>query len=262
MTNEEYRKHEGISRSQLSKIAVTPMHFKYALDNPEDATPALAFGAACHKYVLERDSFDDEYAVAPAVDRRTKEGRSAWNEFIANAGHRDPVSQDDYDKIVDMREALKANRLASSFLYADGAKYEQSFFWTDAQTGEKVKCRPDCMTEVNGKKYIVDYKTTDSCQDGHFERDGKKYGYKLQAGMYREGVFQNTLDDYGFVFVAQEKKPPYASRVYVCSQEFINEGYDQYRELLGIYHHCKETGVWYGYEGITGEPTDLIGEGE
>ena len=129
--------------------------------------------------------------------------------------------------------------------------------WTDEQTGEAVKCRPDCLIEVNGRKYIVDYKTTDSCEDGHFERSCRKYGYKLQAGMYREGVFQNTLDDYGFVFVAQEKKAPYAVRVYVCSEEFICEGYDQYRELLGLYHHCKEHDNWYGYD-----MADLIGEGE
>lgn len=262
MTNEEYRNKEGISRSELFKINKSPLHFKYAQDHPEDSSPALVFGAAAHKFILEKDSFDDEYAVAPLVDRRTKAGKAEWEEFVSSIGNREAISQDDYDLIVDMREALTANKIASAFLYSEGAKYEQSFFWTDPVTGEKVKCRPDCMVEVNGKKYIVDYKTTASCEDGHFESSCRKYGYKLQAGMYREGVFQNTLDDYGFAFVAQEKNAPYAVRVYICSEEFINEGYDQYRKLLGIYHHCKETGEWYGYEDITGEPTDLVGEGE
>lgn len=262
MTNKEYREHEGISRSELQRIARSPLHFKYAKDHPEEKTPALMFGSAAHKYILEINDFDKEYAVAPTCDRRTKDGKAEYAEFIANLGDKEVVSPDDMTTIKEMRDAILANPAACKFLYGDSAKYEQSFFWVDQQTGEPVKCRPDCMTEVDGKKYIVDYKTTDSCQDGHFEASCRKYGYKLQAGMYREGVFQNTLDDYGFVFVAQEKKAPYAVRVYICSEEFIGEGYDQYRELLGIYHNCNQTGVWYGYEGITGEPTDLIGEGE
>lgn len=262
MTNEEYRKHEGISRSELFLIAKSPFHYKYAKGNPEEATAALIFGAAAHKYILEKDKFDDEFVIAPNVDRRTKAGKEEWAKFVADAGNREVISSDDFDKIKDMAEAIRQNDIAAKMIYADGAKYEQSFFWTDSQTGEAVKCRPDAMVEVGGNKLILDYKTTVSCADGQFERSVRKYGYKLQAGMYREGVFQNTLDDYGFVFIAQEKEAPYAVRVYICSPEFINEGYDQYRELLGIFHHCKETGVWYGYEGITGEPTDLVGEGE
>lgn len=262
MTNEGYRKHEGISRSELFRIAKSPMHYKYAKENPEETTVALLFGAAAHKYILEKDKFDDEFAVAPQVDRRTKAGKEEWARFVEESNGREVISVDDYEKIIEMSEAINKNETASKILYTDGAKYEQSFFWTDSQTGEAVKCRPDAIVEVDGEKYIIDYKTTTSCADGQFEKSVRKYGYKLQAGMYREGVFQNTLDDYGFIFIAQEKDAPYAVRVYVCTEEFINEGYDQYRELLGIYHYCKETGNWYGYEGITGEPTDLVGEGE
>ena len=262
MTNEQYRNHEGLSRSELFLIGKSPLHFKYAQDHPSDSSAALEFGAACHKFVLERDTFYDEYAIAPNVDRRTKAGKEEFAAFLQKAEGRSVVSQDDLDTIADMADAILQNPIASKFLYSEGAKYEQSFFWTDPLTGEKVKCRPDCMVEVDGKKYIVDYKTTKSCADGAFEKSCKLYGYKLQAGMYREGVFQCTLDDYGFAFVAQEKEPPYACRVYICTEDFIGEGYDQYRELLGIYHECKETGNWYGYEGITGDITDLTGEGD
>lgn len=80
--------------------------------------------------------------------------------------------------------------------------------------------------------------------------------------MYREGYFQNTFKDAGFVFVAQEKSAPYAVRVYMCSEEFINEGYNQFREAIGIYHACKVNNHFYGYEGPSGELSELIGEGE
>ena len=35
------------------------------------------------------------------------------------------------------------------------------------------------------RKFIVDYKTSDSCEDGHFERSCRQYGYKFgKTGMY------------------------------------------------------------------------------
>ena len=80
--------------------------------------------------------------------------------------------------------------------------------------------------------------------------------------MYREGVFQNTFEEYGFAFIAQEKKAPFAVRVYVCNEDFINEGYDQFRQALNTYHWCKEHGLWYGYEGAEGIISNLVGEGD
>ena len=67
--------------------------------------------------------------------------------------------------------------------------------------------------------------------------------------MYCEGYFQTFLEECGFAFVAQEKAAPYLVRVYLCDPEFIREGYDQYRTLLGMYHECKQTGNWFGYLG-------------
>lgn len=257
MTNEEYRKRKGISRSELFKLSKSPLHFKYAKEHPAESTPALIFGAAAHKFILEPETFYEEYAVAPIVDKRTKEGKAAYEEFCSDSEGKTVISSADFDTIVQMSNAIDDNPTARRFLTGE---CEQSFFWTDSETGESVKCRPDCLTEIDGKKYIVDYKTTDSCADGHFERNCKKYGYKLQAGMYREGMFQNTFDDYGFVFVAQEKSAPFAVRVYICSPAFIDEGYDEYRALLGLYHYCKVNDRWYGYEGIDNDVSILEGE--
>lgn len=262
MTNQEYRKHEGLSRSEL-KILLdqTPEHFLYAKNNPKEDTASLSFGRACHKYILEKSDFYNEFAVMPVVDRRTKEGKARYEAFLQSCGSKEVISIADLEDIQEMADRIDRDPFARLFLNEE-AKYEQSFFWTDSETGVKCKVRPDCITEVNGKKYIVDYKTTDSCADGHFERSVRKYGYKFQAGMYREGVFQNTFEDYGFVFIAQEKTAPYSVRVYICSEDFINEGYDQFREAVGKYAWCEENNCFYGYEGPQAEMSELLGEGD
>lgn len=260
MTNKEYRQTEGISRSELFTIlSKTPMHFLYEQTHPKEDTPALAFGRATHKAILEPETFSDEFVVAPKVDRRTKEGKETWNKFVEDNAGKEVITEEDFETLQDMKAVIDKDVHASTFL---NGIHEQSFFWTDSATGEKCKVRPDCITEVDGKKYLVDYKTTDSCTDGAFERSVRKYGYKFQSGMYREGYFQNTFEDVGFVFVAQEKTAPYAVRVYICSDEFLNEGYTQFREAIGIYHECKTTNHYWGYEGPDNEISELIGEEE
>lgn len=261
MTNQEYDTQDGIRRSDLFTILnQTPFHFKYAIEHKEEAeTLALLEGRAAHKEILEPDTFVDEFVCAPQCDRRTKEGKEIYARFLTESEGKEVLSPDSYQKIKDMAAAIRQNPIAMKFL---AGIHEKSFFWTDPDTGEKCKVKPDCIAEVDGKKYIVDYKTTDSCQDGHFERSVKKYGYKFQAGMYREGVFQNTFDDYGFAFVAQEKKAPYAVRVYICDEDFIQEGFEQFRTAISLYHWCKENDNWYGFEGPDGVTSELIGEGE
>jgi hypothetical protein len=260
MTNKEYRQTEGISRSELFTIlSTTPMHFLYEQTHPKEDTPALAFGRATHKAILEPETFSDEFVVAPKVVRRTKDGKETWNKFVEDNAGKEVITEEDFETLQDMKAVIEHDVHASAFL---NGIHEQSFFWTDSATGEKCKVRPDCITEVDGKKYLVDYKTTDSCADGAFERSVRKYGYKFQSGMYREGYFQNTFEDVGFVFVAQEKTAPYAVRVYICSDEFLNEGYTQFREAIGIYHECKTTNHYWGYEGPDNEISELIGEEE
>ena len=260
MTNKEYRKTPGISRSDLWLMNKSPLHFKYHIDHPEDdkPTPALIFGTAMHKMALEPDEFDKEYAVLPTgIDRRTKSGKEAFANFADKAYGKTVITEDLYKEILRMTEALKQNKDAWQMLVG---VHEESVFWVYQDTSLQCKIRPDVITVYDGKPYLVDYKTTDSCADGHFESACRKYGYKLQAGMYVEGMFQKEFREYGFAFVAQEKTPPYASRVYICSDDFINEGHDQFRTFLGTLKYCQLTGDWYGYEGPGHEPSILGGE--
>lgn len=255
MTNKEYRDHVGISKSSLSKISISPLHFKYHTDHPGGETPALIFGRAVHKYILEKEDFYNEVAVAPYVDKRTKQGKEDWQEFINSSAGKDVISPDDFDTIKAMSLVIDQNEYAKALLTGI---HEESFFWVDEMTGEPCKCRPDCLTEYDGEKLVVDYKTTTSCQDGSFERDARKYGYDLQAGMYTEGMFANTFEPHGFVFVAQEKTAPHAVRIYRCTPGYIEQGYDKFRELIGIYHDCKVNNSWYGYEGANNMETELL----
>ena len=253
MSTKNYDDIPAVRRSDLWQLKKSPLHYLYAVTHPSKSTVALEFGTAAHKYILEPEKFEGAYAIAPKVDRRTKAGNTEWTAFIDQLGDKEPITEEDYMKIREMDEAILANPTAKALLKT--GVHEIPFEWTDPETGELCKCRPDCLTEYNGEKYIVDYKTTTSCENGHFERACRSYGYKLQAAMYTEGVFADTLLQYRFAFVAQEKNPPYAVRVYFCDPGFVEEGLQQFRDLIELYHECKTTGNWPGYE-----DKELIGD--
>lgn len=248
-----YNDMRGIRRSDLWLMHKTPAHFKYNIEHRPEPTKALLFGIAAHAAILEPDKFAAEYAVAPNVDRRTKAGKEEYAAFLNANADATIISREDMDTILDMVNALYENKAAIDLL---NGRHEVPVTWTDPDTGELCKAKFDNITVLDGKPYIVDYKTTDSCEDGVFERSARKYGYKFQAGMYCEGYFQTFLEECGFAFVAQEKTAPYLVRVYLCDPEFIREGYDQYRMLLGMYHECKQTDTWPGYDAA-----ELMAEG-
>ena len=254
MNDTEYQNHEGIRRSDLFTIfSKTPLHFKYEIDHPREDTDALMFGRAAHMAVLEYDRFIETYVEAPICDRRTKEGKEIYNAFLSESEGKEFLTHDQMEMILAMREVIVNDEILSKFV---SGQTEVPIFWTDSETGEPCKIRPDVITEVDGIKYIVDYKTTDSCADGTFERSVRKYGYKFQAGMYREGAFQHDFNEYKFAFLAQEKSAPYATRLYICTDEFCDEGFDQFRYALNLYHECKATDNWYGYDS-----TELLEDG-
>ena len=246
MTEQEYRKHPAISRSELFKISESPEKFKYYQEHPEEPTPALVFGQLFHAMALQPETINDLFAFAPNVDRRTKEGKEAFAAFEAQAQNKTVVTADMYQQATEMCEALNRNEFVKKLL--KGEK-EKPFFWVDEMTGENCKCRTDVLTELGENLIIVDLKSTDNAETEAFMRSAIKYGYDLQSAMYSEGVKMNTGKEPLFVFIAIEKKPPYAINILQADKLLIRRGYDLFREYLGIYHDCKITDNWYGYLG-------------
>ena len=107
MTEQEYRQHPAVSRSELWNIHESPQKFNYYKEHPQEPTPALLFGQVFHKLALEPESFDQEFVVAPEVNRRTNAGKAAWAEFL-----------EDY-----------AEQTGRNAYYVDNNGYAVYYFW-------------------------------------------------------------------------------------------------------------------------------------
>jgi len=252
MTEKQYQQTKGVRRSELwllnPRNGGTPEKFLWFTTHPEEPSHAMMLGSVAHKFILEPDTFWDEFASAPCVDRRTKEGKSIWAEFMETLNHRTIVSADDMSVVEEMNDEFWRTPFVDALV--EGAEHERLFVWTDEMTGEECKVRVDSIRIMSdGTPLIVDYKTTNDASPDGFIRKALSLGYDFQAGMYCEGVEKVLGKAPRFVFIAQEKTAPYAVNIMEADPEFIQRGKDIFRELIGIYHECKTTDNWWGYLG-------------
>jgi exodeoxyribonuclease VIII len=245
ISNAEYRKKEGISASDLKKMVKSMAHWKYAKDHPEENdSEALQFGRAYHKLMLEPDDFDNEFAVSPKFDRRTKEGKASAEEFAKKAEGKEVINEETYQKLLEMQIALYNTPFVKMLI---NGEHEKSFFWTDKRTGIPCKCRPDSFGQIKEQYICVDLKTTNDAETDHFMRDAIKFGYDIQASHYCEGLENAYKKPFKFIFIAQEKVAPYLVNVLEADEYFMKSGKELRSKLLDDYKKAEETGIYEGY---------------
>jgi len=210
LSPDDYHADGALSKHRLDLVRRSLTHY---LNPPKFDSPALQFGRWAHSAVLEPDDFAKR---SVEVDVKTKAAK-AYKEAVASAPAGAYVmTTRDAQALSNLADATWAHPIAFDLLSPGnpGAMVEASMFWDDPLTGIRCKCRPDYVCD----EWIVDFKTCQSAELSDFERDAAKYRYHVQAAWYRRGVAQTIggegAKDRRFIFVAVEKKPPYACAVF------------------------------------------------
>lgn len=256
--NEVYHKGPGLSSTGVKKILRSPRHLVDPLIHPErydssDKSPALVFGSAVHKYLLEPDDFWNEYAVSPKVNRQRKEGKAIYKAFAELNEGKTLIGTEDLEKLKWMSESAHLPE-HSSFLNAITAKQiETSVYWNDRESGRLLKIRPDIMKRVTlnrvGTLVCVDLKTSIDASYVSFSKSIHNFGYDVSAAMYSEGLrlMYPGVEDVRFLFAVIEKTPPFACAVYSLDPMSIETGYRKYRYGVTLFNQCIESNCWESY---------------
>jgi exodeoxyribonuclease VIII len=244
LTNEEYHAHPAISRSALSLIKKSPLHYRTYIDRTEPAepTPAMRFGTAVHAAVLEPHLFDQQYTLAPDFSRATKAGKEAWAR--ATEQGKELLVHNEWEAIQGIRNSLYAHPAANQCLSAPGIN-EATYMAKDPQTGLQLKCRPDRLT-FSG--WCIDLKTTQDASAPEFARSIAKFDYHVQAAFYLHVIEAATgTRPKGFIFMAVEKTAPYAVHMLRLAEVSIQQGTREMISHLRTLHSCIESFTWPGY---------------
>jgi hypothetical protein len=239
--------HDTLSSSGARTLTTyTPEEFKAQLDEPPNPKPAYDMGHACHKMVLGEGA---QLVRVDARDWRTnaaKEKREkAW------ALGKAPLLKSQIELAQRMAGNVFEHRVAAKLLEAGAA--ELSGYWHDHATGVRLRFRPDWLPDVGaGRPIIVDYKTAASANPRRFIKSAADYGYHQQGAWYIDGLAEvSGAADAAFIFIVQQKDPPFLVSVCQLDAEAIELGRRQNRAAIELYAACRDANRWPGYEGIT-----------
>lgn len=229
----------SLSSSGARVLLDCPARFQYDREQHQPSTKAFELGHAAHKLVL---GVGPQLVRIDADEWRTK----AIKEDVAavrDAGGV-PLKPADWDRVHAMAAALRTNRWAAAALRPDIGLPEQTLVWRDAETD--VWCR--AMVDWLRVDAIVDYKTTISVATDAIARTVAAYGYHQQDAWYLDGAAALGHDPaMPFLFVFQEKDPPYFTRVVELDQDDLLRGRARNRRALALYRDCTVTGTWPAY---------------
>lgn len=241
MRAEDYHAVRAASSSRLKEILRSPAHLRWMDENGKTAT-ALAIGEAFHSLVLEPQKFEEEFAVAPDVDRRTKEGKAMWQHFADLNIGRVVISNDDWNMIRGMADAVNRHSTASDLL-GNRNDTELSMFWDRA--GIRCKARIDAIS--SSSKCIIDLKSTQDASRDAFARSIATYRYHLQAAWYIDAARRANFDVETIVFIAVEKAQPHGVACYTLEADAIDQGRIEADKALLMLANSELNGVWPGY---------------
>lgn len=220
MSNADYHaKHDYVSSSYLKVLMnSTPDRANHERATPKDSA-AMAFGTAVHAAILTPTEFASGYRVAPEFDKRTKEGKAGYADFIASC---DPattfMSSDDYEKILELQKNLAKQQNIASLLEACHMR-EVSVF--DAHSSPKLRCRLDSYDPNRGA--VIDLKTMRlPASEDNFRRALSVFGYGIQAAFYRNCCRGAGIEIKEFGFICMETLAPYEVRGFVLDEEMMD----------------------------------------
>jgi exodeoxyribonuclease VIII len=200
----------------------------------------MRFGAALHDALLLPNEFPMRYVEEPILDRRTKEGKIAFQEFQTEHVGKSILSPLDMARIRGMVESARKHRTAGALIEAGVS--ELSCFWDDEETLLPCKARPDLLIDST----IIDIKTTRDASHRAFQKSVASYRYHVQAAWYLDGVSKFQPAE-RFIIISIESEPPYATAIYELDHATIEAGRAAYRKDLEKLNQCKQVNKWPAY---------------
>lgn len=261
LSNEEYHgMKEILSKSTIDLFAKRPSVFKAHIDGrlKRKESDAMSLGTVTHTRILEPDTYADRYVVNVEGLRSNSKAYEAL--LAANPG-KDVISVKEHEDSQLMADAVmaKMDRIALAHggvnpFRLRGGVTEHSLFWTDADTGHRLRTRPDWMIfQKDGPSFIIDVKSTRDASPWGFDKSTETFRYDVSAAFYSDGfeaVFGKAPDAY--LLVCVESESPHDVCVRYATPEILTRGREAYKADLRAIKDCTATSVFPDY------PDDFI----
>lgn len=257
-----------LSYSTIKHMLQSPRHFAHNWHKPKEIKEEWSLGSAVDCLLLTPERYEEDFAVSPEFDNRSKKGVLAKCMFYFNLLDDEqkksyhlpslddavlkelretfPLLQADCKKTVISKEQeelakILVERLSSSAhvkrLINNTTAVQQRLEWKDKSTGLELVGYLDSRAEVDNRCIVWDLKTARSADTEKFIRQALDFGYHIQAGAYWTAeAMKGRISD--FYFVVIETEAPFAINVLRMDGNFMTFSKQKYREALDKIKYC------------------------
>jgi exodeoxyribonuclease VIII len=236
---------DAIGSSELDRLAISPLHYRWTMNAPREETDATALGTALHSMLLEPREFGMTHCCEPdpdelAPDARVPRATKAYKEAVTaltDVGMR-VMRTDAWRAVHAMKDSILAHRHARKLLER-APERELTLLWD--RDGRSCRGRADAL----GDSLLVDVKTTRSLKT--FSPFAiTNMGYYRQAGWYVDGLNRLGREIGHVFFIAIENTPPFDVGVFALDPGAVLAGQMECTRLLELLSECMATGTWPG----------------
>lgn len=251
MNEAEYRAHPAVNYSTLKHMRKSPLHYRHAVDNPEDSGNEYAMLRAVHALVLEPMTAHETIAVWDG--RRDKRDKAYCAFLDANAG-KDILNPTEHAQALAVSAAYSRNSTVQWLLSLPGTRCEQPHVWTHqcANLELALKGKPDILHYSAEHGLIVaDLKTCGDTDARLVASMARKYGWLLQLAHYTLLAFDlwqldPTTTPVHWLTITAEDKAPFDCTALSWDAGSIIAALQEHAALIAQLERCLLTNQWPG----------------
>lgn len=220
---------EYLSSSSIKEAIKSLAHFNHYRNTPSNYKSCFDFGNAFEIALLDYAhstlNFQNEVIVFD-VDQRPEQDKGItskinqdWKNSILK-GEKYVINKTGAESFETLQAMLQScARDAMIQRLIRNTEYQNSYFWTDPETGLKLKTRPD-LTKIN-RNVILDVKTARDASPTGFAKQAAQMEYPIQAVIQMRGLIETgqmpKIDAYYWLVV--EKEAPFNAQIYEFPME-------------------------------------------
>jgi len=176
---------------------------------------------------------------------RSKVYRELKDKFYGDNESKYIITPPIQDDCLEMLKSCYSDDLIRSLVKESDS--QKSILWHCANTGLKLKTRPDLIHHKS--KTVIDIKTAEDGSPEKFSKACVNLDYPLQASLQIKGVLESGLLDEvkNYFWLVVEKNSPYNATLYRFTKDDQEMVADSIEYYIGQINEAVNSGIWGGY---------------
>lgn len=205
--------YSALSRGMLLDFEASPQmfyHWYVAQDykRPEVSGPAVSFGSAAHRVLLEGKPYSEVVAVYDSSCYNRSGYLNAKAAQVFRFAHPDCeyMHMRDFTRLEEVVDTVRESKWKDII---EAAVCEEEIYWDEEKTKLTCRCKPDFYVDTEEEIFCYDLKFSEKCDPPSWSRSAKNQKYWMQDVHYSDGLTWKLGKRVTFVFVVVETSPPY-----------------------------------------------------